>query len=306
MANEWRRYRLSWRLDSPLHIGWRTIGTIMQTRLWVPGRNVWGAMVDVLARLKSPSAPDWQGTQRSVNEALRFEAWFLGTDVNSPWYPKFDGQKGLCYGSMTERELQRLVLGASVSTAIDHSSRTADEDKLFEVEYISPRALHDTQGIQRGDSLFLVGHLWARSKGDVQVFEDDIHIMNMSLREVAASLSIGGERAKGYGRLTCGELGPSVDGKLPDRADSEGNDLAIRIEPNQAFGMLVEALTGEQQSMRGQVEPIVGRDTTSSTGYGQSITSAHFCWLPGSYCTKSVTLTLPAEMPGIATMRAAM
>jgi hypothetical protein len=129
----------------------------------------------------------------------------------------------------------------------------------------------------------------------------------MSLREVAASLSIGGERAKGYGRLTCGELGPSVDGKLPDRADSTGIDPEIHIEAEQSFTMLVkDAPSDKREDMRGQVEPIVGRDTTSSTGYGQSITSAHFCWLPGSYCTKSVTLTLPAEMPGIATMRAAM
>ena len=43
-------YRLVFQIKSPLHIGWRRIGNLMQTQYYVPGRSFWGAVTANLTR----------------------------------------------------------------------------------------------------------------------------------------------------------------------------------------------------------------------------------------------------------------
>ena len=46
----WTVYRVTWRLLAPMHIGWRKLGNMQQTRPYVTGRNLWGAFT---ARLRT-------------------------------------------------------------------------------------------------------------------------------------------------------------------------------------------------------------------------------------------------------------
>lgn len=307
MPSEWQRYRLSWRLASPLHIGYRTIGTIARTRLWVPGRNVWGALIDALARAQgatSQSPGKFGEVQKAVNAAMRFEAWFIGPVADHAWYPKYElrkegevGENGLHYGDIPEREMQRLVLGANVSTAIDHGPTIAEEGMLFETEYISPCLLrkditqHDIARWQKGEPVYLAGHLWAKATDEIRLNPDDIIVQGISLKSIAGSLSIGGERAKGYGQLVEGTLGCA-----PDSAYIfDGEHLIVReMKP---FPLWVE--TEGVTAIRGEVEPVVGRSTTDK-GYGASLTKGRFCWLPGSVCEQDITVQFDPEFPGIA------
>src|SRR5579884_3552061 len=158
MASEWQRYRLSWRIGSPLHIGYRTIGTIMRTRLWVPGRNIWGALIEALAQAKGATPQAFEDMRKLLDEHFRFEAWFLGPDAGTFWPPRYT-ERGLCYDAVPERTMQWLSLGANVSTAIEHGSNVAEEGNLFEVEYIAPHWLHDHEHshVERGKPIWLVG-----------------------------------------------------------------------------------------------------------------------------------------------------
>src|SRR5437588_6306984 len=46
----WTAYQVSFRLLSPLHIGWRKLGNLQQTRPYVTGRTLLGALTARITR----------------------------------------------------------------------------------------------------------------------------------------------------------------------------------------------------------------------------------------------------------------
>lgn len=46
----WKQYRIAFRLLSPLHIGYRKVGNLMQTRCYVPARVLWAALTVRITR----------------------------------------------------------------------------------------------------------------------------------------------------------------------------------------------------------------------------------------------------------------
>lgn len=290
MSNpEWRRYRLSWRLASPLHIGYRTIGTIARTRLWVPGRNVWGALIDTLARAKGAAMNTriFGDVQTDINDAVRFEAWFLGNNPELAWMPQYS-ETGLRYGYLPKHDMQRLVLGASVSTAIDHGPGIAEEGMLFETEYIAPATVHAADGIAKGINLWLVGHLWLKSG------REDRLLAAHGLVPALQAIRMGGEQKSGYGRLVDGTVKEvEVDGRYTMEADG-----TLTIPAHTPFPLLVASKGVHAE--RGQVEPILGRFTKDSGKHGASLERVEFCWLPGSVCQHDSILSMMATTPGIA------
>lgn len=295
MAAEWHHYQLTWRLDSPLHIGWRTIGTIARTRLWVPGRNLWGAIIDTIARLQQPTAegiPPFKAVTRKIDQTIRFEAAFLASDpAHEIWAPVY-GEQGLRFGTLLQRDLERRVLFASVSTAIEHGPGIADEGQLFEVEAISPRCL---VGDHPRASIYLTGRIWVRATEHVRLDKNDIIIDQQSVRQWLAYMRIGGEQAKGFGRLSLQSLAGPGDARVHDDAP------VVTINMGNPFPLLVKHDGGT--GYRGEIEPIIGRNTKDGTRHGQQLTDASICWLPGSCCReRDITLMLHSELPGIATI----
>jgi hypothetical protein len=289
-STEWRRYRVAWRLASPLHIGYRTIGTIARTRLWVPGRNVWGALIDALGARDG----EYKTWQKHFADAVRFEAWFIGPAPDRAWQPCWD-EHGLQYGAVPERTLQRVVLGANVSTAIEHGRAIAEEGMLFETEYIAPRFLHedseckDDPRWQKGAPLWLMGHLWARSAGPVRAANDTLVIAERPFQAHFMRISIGGERAKGYGTLVDCQVVP-LDG-VYERP-------LLSIPKRRGVPLLVQWQPECSRIMRGHVEPILGRQTKELHHYGQDIAPAIHYWLPGTVCMHSaMSIELP-DSPG--------
>ncbi len=278
MSDSWTRYRLTWQLASPLHIGYRTIGTIARTRLWVPGRNLWGGFVETIALSKGGIDSSYKEAQKEVNNHLRFEAGFLSYKADGECMPKWEdgngsNKIGLYYGECSEAELQRLVLASSVSTALDNG--VADEGNLFETEYISPILLHAMDNTV--SPVYLHAHVWSNN-GD-------------SILNQMKTLQIGGERTKGYGRLEKGRIVPCNSGfKMED------DDILV-ISSETPFPLLVE--TKEISVLRGQAEPIIGRTTTESGKYGSHLESARICWLPGTVSQQEVKVKLSAKCPGI-------
>ena len=46
----WQKYDLAFQLLAPLHIGYRKVGNLMQSRGYVPGKNLWAALTARLTR----------------------------------------------------------------------------------------------------------------------------------------------------------------------------------------------------------------------------------------------------------------
>ena len=164
---EWKAYQIGFRLISPLHIGWRKSGNLQQTRPYVTGRALWGALTARLTRELRQTNYEEIGTQ--VDERLAFTYLYPSVESDHvtlwPWGEDWD-------------RFAWTYLGSYVSTALA-DGRGAEEGSLHETEFISPRA-------RDGKQVYLTGYIFVR---------DDFG--ELPLSSALSKLQMGGER--GYG-----------------------------------------------------------------------------------------------------------
>ena len=285
MTETWTRYRVVWQLDSPLHIGYQTIGMIHRTRIWVQGRNVWAGIVEAIAMASGGGNLDYTQSQEGINATLRFEAGFLSYSPANSCMPKYhneqegskdlEGRKrGLHFGEYTEAEWQRSVLAARVSTALERG--VAAEGQLFEFEYIAPALLQPLAEFHAGSPLYLHIHIWANDGG--------------ALLKQCQHIQIGGERNKGFGWLSQrGPIQPAMTASEP----------RLTLSPNSGIPLFVQ-VNSELHAIRGMQVPVVGRSTITNQTYGQRVEQAKICWLPGSVWKEALTLSFSDTTPGVA------
>jgi hypothetical protein len=255
----WNAYDVSLALESPLHIGWRKLGNLQQTRPYVTGRSLWGALTERLTRDGTPGQPEHYAEMgRRVDEELAF----------TYFYPSVLTDRIECWPwAGTSEEFSWLFLDSSASTALA-GGRSAAEGSLHETEFIAPRT-RPTGGTRRGDPVHLVGRVFQREGSDLA--------WTPSLRR----LQIGGERGYGWGRVRA----ESVMVTASDFA-GYGLDLA-QDRPCLAAGSKTTLLAhtragGGGANRRGSIEPLVGRETRGSGGFGDELTIADVCWAPGA------------------------
>ena len=133
----WQAYRLVFRLENPLHVGWRKIGNLMQTRYYVPGRGFWGAVTTNLARWLGET--NYRQTGEGVRENLRFGYFYPAENPDKPLYP-VQAQESTVYGEdkLPEATFERCFLTSLASTAIAAEAFAGQEGSLHEVEFLSP------------------------------------------------------------------------------------------------------------------------------------------------------------------------
>lgn len=96
------------------------------------------------------------------------------------------------------------------------------------------------------------------------------------IRQALESLSIGGERRYGFGRLRW--VGhPSEDQSCGYEVDRDRPQLRL----NSGDPLPSHTLVGNVPA-HGLIEPLVGRETQSSARFGDHLTNGQVCWVPGS------------------------
>ncbi len=200
----WTHYRLVFRLESPLHIGWRKVGNLMQTRRYVPGKNLWAALTEgiVWRAGQGHDAEAYQHTGEALKQCFRFGYlwparssqdehghWALPTQPHFPW-----GATDLAYWDY-------LYLDGIARTALDPGHRTSAEGTLHEVEFIAPYT-------REGAPVHLVGDLWVRQDLPACLqtccaaqLSDGLKQSILAWQTALQRLSIGGERGYGWGRV---------------------------------------------------------------------------------------------------------
>ncbi|WP_322797546.1 RAMP superfamily CRISPR-associated protein, partial [Thermoflexus sp.] len=178
----WVHYVLRFRLLSPLHIGDRKMGNLMQTRPYVTGRVLWAALTARLTRDlgRGTRARGYQGIGAKIKKNFRFGYLWPSLDGETPYFP------------WDHDDFEYLLLGSYVSTAIDYDRQAAQEGSLHEVEFIAPVA-------RDGRPVYLIGDLWVRV--DDPWVRDVLSPELQRLWEVLNRLQLGGERTYGWGRV---------------------------------------------------------------------------------------------------------
>jgi len=238
----WLCYELTFRIDTPLHIGYRKTGYIQRTRKYVPGRTFWGAVTAHLARMYFPETEERKDEKvetvyRDVGEWVRknmiFGYFFIGnydkdnkTDVSVqtekiylPVYHKKNGMRFINYKNiaddnlcsnedvekqncLTETEFENRYLFTTAQTSLRGASRTAEDKSLHEMEFIA-----DTSREQRWEKNRLTGHIFV--KKDYEDFPysrerilGDGGKYKDDLKNLLAHITIGGELAYGNGKIS--------------------------------------------------------------------------------------------------------
>lgn len=276
----WQLFRVTYELMSPLHIGYHKAVNVQSTRYYVPARNLWAAVTVRLMRseLVPTNIPrdNYLQVGEWVKQHCAFSYLFL-LDGDTLLYPRYENA-GLRYGKLSEPEFERRFLSAHVTTALDAATRSAEDGSLHEVEFIAP---HDHSGRRTQVS----GFVWLDEVAMNLMGED-------KWRTSLGELQIGGERRYGFGRLRSIDNGWKSTDKLLDDYETTLDQMRPRIKVKKDLPLLAHTLTANVQA-RGMIEPLVGRETRGdSQSFGQTLTSAQVCWVPGSIVLQEVTLQL--------------
>jgi hypothetical protein len=269
---EWSCWRAVLRARSPVHIGWHRLGLIERTRYYLPARTIWGMLVAGLAqRLGGRDLYDSARKQAAAD--LRFTCFFPcgGEEASEEiWRPKYregkkDEEGGLYYGPYKAAEMERDWVFSQASTAIDPGANAAEQGALHETEYLRPE--------RPGRLLHFVGFVFCRGAEIASLLPD-----------VLALCQAGGERKRGWGRLSLAKWetpsGP-VFGEFA--VEEEGAELALRVEKNYTLPAHLLCKPG-QEGFSGDLEVIAGRDW-SAAGPGRKVAQAKACWAPGTLGT---------------------
>jgi hypothetical protein len=257
---DWVFHSLKFRLISPIHIGYRKVGNLMQTRPYVPGKNLWAALTARLTRdfHDGSKGNEYRKVGDLVQDSFRFGYLWPSLDGRDPYLP------------WDHNDFDYLLLGSYASTALDYGLCAAMQGSLHEVEFISPHS-RDSRPVH------LIGDLWVKESlpEDLQGWKDAIR-----------KLQLGGERSYGWGRLTSrSDLGVGRRGHGKTVAGLEWQEVGrdVQVALNEGDRITAHALAsgkGRVPGLEGRIEPVVGRDWDEHAG--QSVPFERVHYLPGS------------------------
>ena len=266
----WTAYKVVFRLLAPMHIGWIKQGNLQRTRPYVTGKALWGALTARLTRDHPQLGGDYKNVGQRVHQELAF----------SYFYPAVGETVDLWPWGETAEEFAWRYLGSYASTALNYSCNTAEEGSLHETEFIAPFT-------RDGQPVYLIGYIF------------ECQGCTLPWQDVLSRLQLGGERTYGWGRVRLEKMSSLLSGG--EKFFVDGLEMTLDgkrpvLQASKDAPLLAHALAAEFQgcqpvsSVRGPVEPLLGRETDPQGRFGAHLPEARICWPPGS------TLTADAEI----------
>lgn len=307
-------FEIRFKAKSPIFIGSRKIGFIQQTRRYIPGKTMWGALTaNVTRKLIDKGVKYNPKVYEEVGKCV--EGYVKNTyffpeitdqengDTQHTFNPSFT-KEGLKYGKCFEREFESTFISSFVSTATVGSRNSAMDESLHETEFILNKVNCKT-GVKQ---VYWKGYLFVKEdisgKCSVKNSEkfEDIELWyegkSIKLFEALNEIRVGGDLRYGFGNLElCKnkvkkiEKGISVfnwDFENTDRLifsnsckNEESDASGKNFEENPIFGHLL-LNTDEIGAYRGELEPLVGRIYDSKKGFGRRLDSNGAAFVPGT------------------------
>ena len=282
----WDAYKITFQMQSPLHSGYAKVGNIQQTRLYITGRMLWGALTSQITHLANSTNYDQIG--REVQKYLRTSYFFpcLDREGNRPILPQVqDHQSGYRVNCayFKASKVERWLITSYASTAISTDTFTAEEGSLHEVELISHRFLNNVNengiSINAGDPVYLTGVFFLNKDAP-----DDL---KDSWKKIIENFQIGGERGYGFGRLSLLDEPRSIKELFGYDLNLSGNDPGVIVNENDP--VFAHTVAEDGLKMKGVLEPFLGRETSKNGQFGKNLSEAKPCWAPGAAIHKSAS-----------------
>lgn len=290
----WQVYEWKFRLKSPLHIGFHKIMHFFKTRPYVPGKILWAALTAKLTPMLGIN--DYKKVGEFLKKIVRIG--YLYPYVEGQFYNPQYTEEGLKFGSLTQNEFEKKLISSMASAAIDAESLTAEEGMLHEVEFISPYT------IDNGKQVYLKGLLWLRefSEDGLKLSKSNNELIithngaSFNFKSQLANwFQIGGERKYGFGLIELTELDEISSNEfsgLPGKWNEEDGEVCMSINSN--YPIWSHVFYSNNLNIKGNIEPLVGRDWEDSKGAGRKLTSHGLFWSPGSILCEERTFKITA------------
>ena len=285
----WTHYLLVFRLESPLHIGHRKAGNLMQTRRYVPGKNLWAALTERLVYMagQAPNAQAYRRVGTALKQSFRFGYlwpaqatekdeqgnWCPPTRPHFPW-----DESDLAYWDY-------LYLDGTARTAQIAEARTAAEGSLHEVEFIAPYT-------REGHPVYLVGDLWVREDG-LPEQADSVPLKN-AWQNALRRLQIGGERTYGWGQVALVSELRALQSRQTSWGwtyQDQGQKIVLVIPTNARLPVHALAADLDSQSAiqpaEGPIEPWLGWERNEQ---GFRLPQARIMYAPGARVKDNFTV----------------
>jgi hypothetical protein len=250
----WAAYRITLRLLAPLHIGWRKLGNLQQTRPYVTGRSLWGGLTARLTRDAGSECYETVGGE--VDLTLAFTYFYPSTHPDQvalwPWGERRD-------------EFEWLFLDSYAGAALQ-DGHSAEEGSLHETEFIAPHA-------RDGLPVFLFGYIFESQR------------CALDWRSALGSLQLGGERGYGWGRMRLEGEPVRNQRCFGLHLDDNAERPTLTVPRDKPF--LAHAIACGMEC-KGAIEPLLGREFDAARGgFGGKHSSPDVCWAPGSRLTRT-------------------
>jgi len=261
-------------LEAPLHIGMAPAGILNRTRLYVPGRAIWGVVTAELARRhasassNSNAEPEYRQIGRRVQDYARFTYLFPAERVDGNWYawlPEYHQRKGLMWvredgDRVDDRAFRFRLLSTRPGTAISRDSATAADGTLHEVECIQP--FWRKPSFSTFHPVAMVGYVFCKNG----------HNLSHELKAIDLAW-IGADTRYGLGRLV------RLGGLEPEhRVFGSGVDLSDvpRVEAKRLMAHANALIDDPKLEVEGNLELLVRWDE------GGPVAVERPLWVPGS------------------------
>lgn len=175
-------YKLKLKQMSPIHIGKKNYGVLSETRLFIPGWTIWGALVNSYGKLNGGKDKNFKEGKELFEKITCFYPKTKSVDI---MFPKFKDGK-LHMGNISEKEFRRRFTDTYVSTAINPVNISAKDESLHEIEIIL------SEDREENESLY-----WEGLIGIEESKKDDFEVFIEKTKEIY----VGGEIAYGFGKM---------------------------------------------------------------------------------------------------------
>lgn len=128
-------YKLVFKQNQPIHIGYIDWGVVNETQIFIPGWTMWGALTKAYNVCNKKSLSD----NKDLFETITCFYPCFNSDGNEVLFPEYKYGEFYLGGSSEDRFRLEFV-DVFISTAVYPHSRQAVENSLHEIEYILPKS----------------------------------------------------------------------------------------------------------------------------------------------------------------------
>jgi hypothetical protein len=250
----------------PVHIGKKNYGVLAETRLFIPGWTMWGALVNCYGKIMGGRDEVYEEGKELFETITCFYPAQLKPESDiSVMFPQFsDGKLYMC-ATISEQEFRMEFTDTHTSTAINAHSLSAKNQSLHEIEVILPRAKGSKE------ELYWIGLLGIKKEVS-GIYKDFINKLE--------DIFIGGDIRYGFGRLrysNCNSKHITDEVELHKWGVSTNSEIKLNKFPIRNY--IKYDNHRKYDIKKGKLELVVHYDFV---GHIPRIKEKCLCFLPGS------------------------